>query len=117
MYKPRVVFDFDGVIHSYTSGWKGIDIIPDPPVEGIKEVVDQLRCDGYDIWVVSTRSADAKGKRAIEKWLVKNKIYVDTVSAVKPAAMVYIDDRAIQFNGETDGLVDQIKTFKNWLSK
>lgn len=117
MYKPRVVFDFDGVIHSYTSGWNGVDVIPDPPVDGIKEVIDQLRHDGYDVWIVSTRAAESKGKRAIGHWLHKHKIYVHEVSAVKPAAMVYIDDRSICFNGQTDGLVDQIKTFKNWLSK
>ena len=28
--KQTVVFDFDGVIHSYTSGWKGATIIPEP---------------------------------------------------------------------------------------
>lgn len=32
MYIPTVSFDFDGVIHSYRSGWKGAAVIPDPPV-------------------------------------------------------------------------------------
>ena len=42
-YKPTVVFDFDGVIHSYTSGWKGTAEIPDPPVPGIGEAITKLR--------------------------------------------------------------------------
>ena len=37
--KKTVVFDFDGVIHSYTSGWKGETNIPDPPVDGIQEAL------------------------------------------------------------------------------
>lgn len=47
MYIPTVSFDFDGVIHSYRSGWKGAAVIPDPPVEGIKEVIEQLISDGF----------------------------------------------------------------------
>ena len=51
----RVVFDFDGVIHSYVSGWKGATKIPDPPVAGIKEAIDDIRKAGYEVCVVSTR--------------------------------------------------------------
>ena len=43
--KQTVVFDFDGVIHSYKSGWRGASIIPDPPVPGIDKVSeDAQRC-------------------------------------------------------------------------
>ena len=45
-FKPTVVFDFDGVIHSYTSGWKGTTEIPDPPVPGIQEAIEHIRMAG-----------------------------------------------------------------------
>ena len=37
--KPIICLDFDGVIHSYTSGWKGAAVIPDPPVPGALEFI------------------------------------------------------------------------------
>ena len=42
-FENTVLFDFDGVINSYKSGWEGYGIISDPPVEGIKEAIDEIR--------------------------------------------------------------------------
>ena len=66
---PRIVFDFDGVIHSYRSGWKGETVIPDPPVPGIREVIEQLMERGYDVVIVSARAKTAEGTLAICHWL------------------------------------------------
>lgn len=68
MYKPTIVFDFDGVIHSYSSGWKGATVIPDPPVPGIGQVMEDLLERGYEVVIVSSRSATEEGRTAIREW-------------------------------------------------
>lgn len=115
--KKTVVFDFDGVIHSYTSGWQGIDVIPDDPVDGISEAIDNIRNAGYEVVVVSTRCKEEKGVEAIKYWLWKWFIEVDGVMAEKPPAIVYIDDRAICFDGDTKSLLDKINNFSPWYAQ
>ena len=111
-----VIFDFDGVIHSYTSGWRGIDVIPDKPVDGIRSVIDTLRNEyNYKVVVVSTRCTEVHGIEAIREWLEKYDISVDGVQATKPPAMVSVDDRCICFDGVTQGLVDRVRNFKTYM--
>lgn len=90
MDKKTIVFDFDGVIHSYTSGWQGISVIPDPVVPEIQAAINYLRMEGYEV------------------------IVVDDVVAHKPPAICYIDDRAICFDGDALGLIGKIRAFKPW---
>ena len=112
--KPTVVFDLDGVIHSYSSGWRGEDCIPDPPVDGIDEAIDAIRKDGYRVVVVSTRCSSEAGKEAVERYLKENGIEVDAVMAEKPPAICYVDDRAICFKGDASILPGQVRNFKPW---
>lgn len=112
-----VCFDFDGVIHSYKSGWKGIDIIPDPPVDGIREVMQELKDDGYTVVILTTRAAEIPGKIAVCEWCNKHGITYDLVTAVKPPSVVYVDDRGMKFEGNTTGLVEKIKGFHSWVEK
>lgn len=72
-YKPTIVLDFDGVIHSYTSGWKGAKNIPDNSVPGaIKFILMHLKV--FDICILSSRSHQWGGRRAMKKWLKKELI-------------------------------------------
>lgn len=114
MSKRRIVFDFDGVVHRYSKGWQDGSIY-DGPVLGIKQVIDALRnVDGYEVVIMSTRSRDEKGKKAIQEWLDKYNIYVDGIYSDKPPAMIYVDDRAVCFDGDCDNLIKQIRSFKTW---
>jgi histidinol phosphatase-like enzyme len=116
MHKPTIIFDFDGVIHSYTSGWKGADIIPDPPVPGIKEAIDEIRKAGYQVVVLSARCHQG-GIKAIEKWLKKYNIKVDNIVRDKVPALLQVDDRCICFDGRSENLLQSIKEFIPWNKK
>jgi hypothetical protein len=116
MYKKTVVFDFDGVINSYKSGWKGVSVIPDPPVEGIKEQIAELR-KTHRVVIQSTRCTKPEGIAAIKDYLAKYGIEVDDVTADKPPAIAYVDDRAIAFDGNTEGLAEKIRNFHNWIEQ
>lgn len=115
-FKNTVLFDFDGVIHSYISGWKGDNIIPDKPVEGIKEAIDEIR-KKYHVVIFSSRCNTEQGKTAVENYLKKHNIVVDDIVDTKPPAIVMIDDRAITFDGKADTLLEKIENFKTWYEK
>ena len=111
--KPTVVFDFDGVIHSYISGWQGIHVATDPPTAGIREAIDDIRND-YRVVVVSTRCSNPLGLETVENYLAEHNIIVDEITANKPPAIIYIDDRAICFDGKPETLLSKIKAFTPW---
>lgn len=69
--KPILCLDFDGVIHSYSSGWKGATVIPDPPVHGALEfIVHALQ--RFRVCVLSSRSHRWGGRRAMRRWMLEH---------------------------------------------
>ena len=67
--------------------------------------------------VVSTRCKNESGMSAIYAYLEKHNIVVDDVMAEKPPAIVYIDDRAICFDGKSDELLEKIEKFEPWYKR
>lgn len=128
---PIILVDFDGVIHSYTSGWQGADIISDPPVPGAIEFLlkhlplpDALGIDreykGPEVQIYSSRSRQSGGIDAMKKWLVMHGVdrwyFRDDIlkfPTQKPAAFLTIDDRAICFSG-TFPSTQEMLDFKPW---
>jgi hypothetical protein len=109
--RRTLCLDFDGVLHSYRSGWCGADIIPDPPIHGTREAIARLR-QQYRVVVHSTRCHSDEGRRAVNAWLERHQIVVDEVCEHKPPALAYIDDRAIRFRGNWDEMLDEIRQFR-----
>lgn len=102
---PRTIaIDFDGVIHSYTSGWTGFDPI-DPPVVGARAAIAAMRAMGFQVIVFSCRAHDYRGLAGIVLWLHKHEITVDNVTAAKPHAEIYVDDRGWRFTGDWEEIV------------
>ena len=99
--KPIICLDFDGCIHSYKSGWKGVSVIEDPPVPGVFEWIETA-LEHFSIYVYSSRSSTAAGRRAMFQYIQK---YADNLSGrlifsdTKPRAWITIDDRCVCFEG------------------
>jgi hypothetical protein len=131
--QKTILCDFDGVLHSYVSGWQGARVIADPPVDGaIDWLVSFLEnyCDvpeaygamappgEFKFCIYSSRSHQWGGLKAMKQWLVTHGLaapYLEVLSfpIFKPPAWLTIDDRAICFMGVFP-TVEQIRNFKPW---
>src|SRR5580704_6915214 len=69
MAKPILCVDFDGVIHSYASGWKGATVIPDPPVKGALRWLWKAT-EWFDVQIYSSRSKDPMAREAMQAWML-----------------------------------------------
>lgn len=126
-YKPILCLDFDGVLHSYASGWQGADVIPDAIVPGAAQFLDSAVYE-FTVSIYSSRSGQPNGIYAMQTWLRLN-LYramdqqrADEVMAEiqwpteKPPALVTIDDRAMTFTGMFPSLAE-IKEFQPWYKR
>lgn len=130
MPKPILCVDFDGVIHSYSSGWKGATVIPDPPVPGALKWLWKAT-EWWDVQIYSSRSKDPEARLAMQNWMVQHSLtefgadhpmgdgvvetYPITFAYEKPAAFLTIDDRAICFEGDWSELDScDLRNFVPW---
>ena len=133
MRKPIICLDFDGVIHSYGSGWKGAAVIPDPPVLGAMQFLRALFEDGrFTTAIHSSRSKSLRGRWAMQRYIRRELIeefghqigpcmdplYIEILDAIrwpwfKPAAFLTIDDRALTFRGVWPELA-ALSAFRTW---
>jgi hypothetical protein len=121
MALPILVLDFDGVCNSYTSGWQGATVIPDPPVPGMWDFLEAA-LHHFTLAVYSSRSHAPGGIAAMQAWFLR---YADSgfrqdivkkwlqFPHEKPPAFLTLDDRALTFTGVWPAL-ETLRAFQPW---
>lgn len=107
MPEPRIVcVDFNGVLDDYT-GWKGADHF-DEPRRGARAFLEGLRARGYEIVIFTTRY-----EPDVWAWVRAHgfEALIAAVTDRKPAAHVFVDDRAVCFRGDFDATLREIDSF------
>lgn len=113
----QVAVDFDGVLHLYDQDFTTPDEILDGIVPGAIEWLASL-LPHFKVIIHTTRAKESAGRVAIHKFLVRHALeafgsghpltdsritrYPIGIVASKPAALVYVDDRAWRFQGPQD---------------
>lgn len=130
MFHPiKLLVDFDGVIHAYTSPWTSAEQISDGPVEGAFDWLRRMLAKGVKISIFTARlnGEEIDGKTArdpivvetnLRYWFLEHgleKEHVDRFTFVrgKPHATLYIDDRARLFRGRFPSVRD-IHSHEQW---
>jgi hypothetical protein len=101
-----VCVDFNGVLDTY-EGWRGAKHF-DGPRAGARDFLEALTKRGYIVVVFTTRYA-----ADVWQWLAAHDLdrLVTDVTDRKPAAHVFVDDRAICFRGDFSSTLAEIDTF------
>jgi hypothetical protein len=126
-WKPILCLDFDGVIHSYRSGWQGSHRADDPPVDGAVEFLQEATRH-FKVAIYSSRSKSLRGRACMKRYMRKHFAVPLTFSMdheydylheelsypwFKPSAFLTIDDRAITFSGSWPD-AQALKSFRPW---
>tara|TARA_R110001592_G_scaffold233433_1_gene491062 strand:+ start:121 stop:510 length:390 start_codon:yes stop_codon:yes gene_type:complete len=107
----QIGIDFDGVIHKNSKGFYD-GTVYDDPVDGVREALEMI-AKKYVIIVYSAKARkdrmlinEKTGVQLIWEWLEKHNLakYIKEVTAEKPRAVCYIDDKAIRFVDWSDSM-------------
>lgn len=114
-----IAIDFDGVIHSFEFGFHDGTIYGTPlpgSLESIKKIAEKYKIVIYTAKAKKDRPLinGKTGTELVWEWLKNYEIdtFIADVTAEKPRAVCYIDDKAIQFINWNQALND-LSTFTN----
>lgn len=92
--KPTLSLDFDKPIHGYNQGWNQGKILDANPQIGARSAIERL-AQKYRLVVTTARTDFDPVHKALDDWGLAE--HISDVSNVKPPAVAYIDDKAVQW--------------------
>ena len=119
--KSRVfAFDFDGVIAQY-KGFVSTEHTG-TPIQEVVKAIRKLKENGHKILIHSTRGDDLLRNYCTEHDIpfdfINKNPNLEGENPGKPIAYVYIDDRAVRYDGQSaDELVSELENFKAYWQK
>lgn len=124
-YRKTIALDFDGVVHKHVSKWTYAHEIHDGPVDGAFDFIERT-LEEFDITIFSARASDPRGAAAIRDWLCDEWLKAGktpeivgrlVITARKPHAFIYIDDRGWRFDGTNFPTLEELRAFEPWMKK
>lgn len=130
MKKPILCLDFDGVLHSYISGWQGVGVANDPPTAGAEQFLLSA-ARHFRLEIYSSRSKSFRGRACMKSYCRKHFDFPLTFSEdyscdflyeelhfpwFKPSAFLTIDDRALTFTGQWPS-IEELQSFRPWMKR
>jgi hypothetical protein len=97
-----LAIDFDHVIMDTDNPVPGRRM--GPPLDGARDAI--LSFYGHEIIIHTCWAQTESGKAAVEKWLEYWRFPAIEVTAMKPRADVYLDNKAIRFENWEQALTD-----------
>lgn len=120
-----IAVDFDGVIHSYVTPWIAAFVIPDAPVPGAMLWLYTM-IQKFEVNIFTTRGKSWRGRRTVREWLKRyaggmwnghddaRGLKNVRITATKEPALIYLDDRAVRFDGKNFPSVEEVHKLRPW---
>jgi len=112
----HVAIDFDGTLVDYNGVYKSGEY--GEPLSGALDFVNKLQSRGHRVTVFTARS----NPKRVSEWLVSKGFPKLTVTCEKSGFDLFIDDRAIPYQGPSfydniDEAIKVVEEFKPWWAK
>jgi len=116
--KLLIALDFDRVVHKALSKWTTAHDVNDDPVDGAFDFIRGALDGGFGVVLHTARARTDSTVPRIYSWLRAHGLeekycWQVEITALKPAAHVYIDDAAWRFDGRWPSL-DEIRALRPW---